>query len=158
MKEEKEFTLSAVLFATTGSVPIIYDASDTYNTRVKNEIKKDLVYSYLLSDIPDEIRLSDEDYPNFEPIVRNHICATNLDMKKMLIKYRKNNNNMSFVNTEDYVKLTKITLEEYQLYLEQINNKVNKRNIKQNNKTNNQKRLIKEKKRLSKINDENACY
>ena len=147
--ETKEFTISSVFFATTGSVAIAPDASEEYKKRAREEIKNDAVYSYILSDIPEHMRFYDEMFPDYDPIVRQFICANSVEMKNVLLRYSKksSNDDTPVIQENITIPLSKITLEEYKSYKKIADGKVKRKNEKILNKELKKKKLRKERSR-----------
>ncbi|MBR3523441.1 MAG: hypothetical protein IKN87_02000 [Bacilli bacterium] len=147
----KKFTISGVFFSVTGSVPILKNASKEYKEKAVKEIKNDLVYNYILSDIPVTDRFNDELFPDYDPVIRQFVCANSLEMKQLLLRYTKRSkeDKIPLITEEIYIELPKITLEEYKKYLKVANRKVKRQNDKEKDKSAKKKILKKEKIRLN---------
>ena len=124
--EEKEFTITGVFFAATGSVPILEDASDAYKERVSEEIKNDSVYSFLVSDIKEEDRFKDEKYPDYDPVVFYYISESSPLMNDILQKYLEKGLEEPLITQESYIKLSKISNEKYHEYLKLVNRRISR--------------------------------
>ena len=149
MMEEREFTISGIFFAATGVVSIAPNANSEYKKRALAEIKNDEVYSFILSDIPEENRFSSDMYPDYDPVIRQFVCANNLILKKLLLRYSKGdyNEDNPVVQENIYISLPKISKEEYKSYVKVANGKVKRKNEKIKEKEKKKTKLIKERSR-----------
>ena len=147
----KKFTISGVFFAVTGSVPILKNASKEYKEQAVKEIKNDEVYNYILSDIDPANRFDDELFPDYDPIIRQFVCANSLEMKQLLLRYtkRSKDDGTPLITEEAYIELPKITASEYKKYLKVANKKVKRQTDKAKDKLCKKKILKKEKTRLN---------
>ena len=137
--EENNFTIASVLYTMTGAVPIIEFASEEYRKQAAYEIKNDLVYSFVLSDIPEEDRFYDEHFPDYDPIVNHYICSKYPEIKELRNRYKEEQFNPNVIINYNYVSLEKINKDDYYAFAKMFKNKVKRMDSRANN------RLIKNK-------------